>query len=72
MKREKELEMRCVIKYTVKVNGKEFIFDDYVVALDLVEATYETCRVVFAESTWETGKVIDNVIDFTELCEMYD
>ena len=69
---EKELEMRCVIKYTVKVNGKEFIFDDYVVALDLVEATYETCRVVFAESTWETGKVIDNIIDFTELCEMYD
>ena len=69
---EKELEMRCVIKYTVKVNGKEFIFDDYVVALDLVEATYETCRVVFAESTWETGKVVDNIIDFTELCEMYD
>lgn len=69
---ERELEMRCVIKYTVKVNGKEFIFDDYVVALDLVEATYETCRVVFAESTWETGKVIDNIIDFTELCEMYD
>ena len=64
--------MRCVIKYTVKVNGKEFIFDDYVVALDLVEATYETCRVVFAESTWKTGKVIDNIIDFTELCEMYD
>ena len=61
-----------MIKYTVKVNGKEFIFDDYVVALDLVEATYETCRVVFAESTWNSGKVIDNIIDFTELCEMYD
>ena len=64
--------MRCVIKYTVKVNGKEFVFDDYVKALDLVEVTYETCRVVFAESTWETGKVIDNIIDFSELCEMYD
>ena len=59
-------------RYTVKVNGKEFIFDDYVVALDLVEVTYETCRVVFADSEWETGKVIDNIIDFTELCEMYD
>lgn len=58
--------------YIVKVNGKEFIFDDYVKALDLVEVTYETCRVVFADSEWETGKVIDNIIDFTELCEMYD
>ena len=59
-------------RYTVKVNGKEFIFDDYVVALDLVEVTYETCRVVFADSEWETGKVINDIIDFTELCEMYD
>ena len=58
-------------RYTVKVNGKEFIFEDVVIALDLVEVTYETCRVVFAESTWETGKVIDNIIDFTELCDMY-
>ena len=58
-------------RYTVKVNGKEFIFEDISTALDLVEATYETCRVVFAESTWETGKVIDNIIDFTELCNMY-
>ena len=59
-------------RYTVKVNGKEFIFDDYVVALDLVEVTYETCRVVFADSEWETGRVINDIIDFTELCEMYD
>ena len=59
-------------RFTVKVNGKEFFFDDYVVALDLVEVTYETCRVVFAEYGWDTGKVINNVIDFTELCEMYD
>ena len=61
-----------MIKYTVKINGKEFIFDDYVIALDLVEVTYETCRVVFCESTWDSGKVINDVIDFTELCEMYD
>ena len=58
--------------YIVKVNGKEFVFDDYVKALDLVEVTYETCRVVFCESTWDSGKVINNIIDFTELCEMYD
>lgn len=29
-------------------------------------------RVVFAESTWQCGKVINDIIDFTELCEMYD
>lgn len=61
-----------MIKYTVKINGKEFIFDDYVIALDLVEVTYETCRVVFCESGWDTGKVINDIIDFTELCEMYE
>ena len=58
-------------RYTVKVNGKEFIFDDYVVALDLVEVTYGTCRVVFADSEWETGIIINTIVDFTELCEMY-
>lgn len=60
-----------MINYIVKVNGKEIFLDDIVQALDLVEATYETCRVVFCDSEWETGKVIDNIIDFTELCEMY-
>ena len=59
-------------RYTVKINGKEFFFEDVVIALDLVEVTYETCRVVFADSEWETGKVINDIIDFTELCEMYD
>lgn len=58
-----------MIRYTVKVNGKEFFFDDVKVALDLVEVTYETCRVVFARSDWECGKVIDDILDFTELCE---
>lgn len=59
-------------RYTVKVNGKEFFFEDVAIALDLVEVTYETCRVIFADSEWETGKVINDIIDFTELCEMYD
>ena len=57
--------------YIVKVNGKEFVFNDITTALDLVEVTYETCRVVFADSEWETGMVINNSIDFTELCDMY-
>lgn len=59
-------------RFTVKVNGKEFFFEDVETALDLVEVTYETCRVVFAEDSWESGKVINDIIDFTELCEMYD
>ena len=59
------------MKYTVKINGKEFQFDDVVVALDLVEVTYETCRVVFSCSDWQQGKVIDNIVDFTELCDMW-
>ena len=59
------------MKYTVKVNGKEFIFDDIVTALDLVEVTYETCRVVFASSDWNNGIVINDSIDFTELCDMF-
>lgn len=61
-----------MINYIVKINDKCFTFDSYEVALDLVETTYETCRVVFAESTWQCGKVINDIIDFTELCEMYD
>ena len=59
------------MSYTVKVNGKEFIFDDIKIALDLVEVTYETCRVVFASSDWDTGMVINDIIDFTELCDMF-
>lgn len=59
------------MSYTVKVNGKEFIFDDVVTALDLVEVTYETCRVVFASGDWDTGMVINDSIDFTELCDMF-
>ena len=59
-------------RYTVKVNGKEFIFEDIKTALDLVEVTYFSCRVVFADSEWETGIIINTIVDFTELCEMYD
>ena len=60
-------------KYTVKVNSKEFFFEDIKVALDLVEVTYETCRVVFCDNeNWTTGKVINDILDFSELCEMYD
>lgn len=59
------------MKYIVKINGKEFIFDDVVKALDLVEVTYETCRVVFSCSDWDTGMAINNSIDFTELCDMW-
>ena len=58
--------------YTVKVNGKEFFFDDIKVALDLVEATYETCLVIFCDNNnWEQGMLIGNSIDFSELCDMY-
>ena len=60
--------------YTIKINGKEIFLDDIVQALDLVEVTYETCKVVFCDNLnkWETGRVINDIIDFTELCEMYD
>lgn len=58
--------------YTVKVNGKEFFFENISNALDLVEVTYETCRVVFCDNeNWDTGMVINNSIDFSELCDMY-
>ena len=64
--------MRCVRKYTVKVNGKEFFFDDIGTALDLVEATYETCRVVFCDNeNWTTGRIINSCVDFSELCDAY-
>ena len=59
-------------KYTVKINGKEFSFEDISTALDLVEVTYFSCRVVFCDSEWETGITINTIVDFTELCEMYD
>jgi hypothetical protein len=60
-----------VKRFTVKVNGKEFFFDDVETALDLVEVTYFSCRVVFAEDSWKTGKVINTSVDFSELCDMY-
>lgn len=74
------MERRCkrrymdrVKNYTVKVNGKHFFFDEIEVALDLVEATYETCNVVFADNlnNWEKGMKINDSIDFSELCDMY-
>ncbi len=58
-------------RFTVKVNGKEFFFDDVKTALDLVEVTYFSCRVVFAEQGWRNGMVINTSLDFSELCDMY-
>ena len=58
--------------FTIKINGKEIFIDDIQQAIDLVEATYGSCVVVFADNRIDAEPVqIEWIQDLQELKEEY-